>query len=257
MNDLRSVARQTLGLVDLTSLNDDDTDASIAALCRQAKSPAGNTAAVCVYPRFVAVARESLLELGASEVRVATVTNFPEGAADAKAAALETEAAVAAGAHEVDVVFPFRALMAGDAEIGSELVKAARDACGAKARLKVILETGELRDPRLIESASRIAVAAGADFIKTSTGKVAVNATLEAARIMLGVIRDAGGVCGFKAAGGIRTTAEAAEYLTLASELLGAAWVSAEHFRFGASSLLSNLLKTLGYGDGVQPDGGY
>jgi len=118
--------------------------------------------------------------------------------------------------------------------------------CGS-SRLKVIIESGELGTPELIRQASLIAINAGADFIKTSTGKVAVNATLEAARVMLEAIRDSGRDCGFKAAGGVKTAAEAAEYLALADSLLGPDWVSAEHFRFGASSLLASLEATLGH----------
>jgi hypothetical protein len=119
-------------------------------------------------------------------------------------------------------------------------VAACKEACGDKL-LKVIIESGELKEAALIREASLIAIAAGADFIKTSTGKVAVNATLDAAGIMLAAIRSTGAQCGFKAAGGVRTAAEAAEYIDLAEHLLGEHWVTAEHFRFGASSLLANL----------------
>ncbi|TCW29595.1 deoxyribose-phosphate aldolase [Gulbenkiania mobilis] len=244
MSDLAQTARRALALMDLTTLNDEDTDASVAALCRRARGPGGSVAAVCVFPRFVATARRALAEAGASGVKIATVTNFPAGDADIERAEAETRAAIDAGADEVDVVFPYRALMAGDAETGAELVARCKAACGDRV-LKVILETGELKDPELIRTASLIAIAAGADFIKTSTGKVPVNATLGAAGIMLAAIRQTGGSCGFKAAGGVRTVDEAAEYLDLAEHVMGEGWVSAERFRFGASGLLGSLEATI------------
>lgn len=240
-------AQQALGLMDLTSLNDTDTDASIQALCKKANSPAGLPAAVCVYPAFIDVARKALLANQSSDVRVATVTNFPDGSDDIERAVRETRAAVAAGAHEVDVVLPYSALKAGDSETPLALVKACKAACGESVLLKVIIESGELSQPELIRQASDLAIAGGADFIKTSTGKVPVNATLEAAEIMLQAIKDSGKDVGFKAAGGIRTAAEAAEYLALAEQLFGADWLTPEHFRFGASSLLDNILAELGH----------
>ena len=247
MPDLQQAAQRALQLMDLTTLNDNDTDASVIALCHQAKSPAGHTAAVCVYPRFVPVARKTLKEIGAVDIKIATVTNFPHGNDDIGIAVAETKAAVAYGADEVDVVFPYRALMAGNQEIGFELVKACKAACGDDVMLKVIIESGELKTPELIRAASEIAIAAGADFIKTSTGKVAVNATPEAAKIMLEVIKEKNPAIGFKAAGGVKNAQQAADYLALAESVLGENWVSAKTFRFGASSLLGSLLQTLGH----------
>ena len=247
MPDLQQAAQRALQLMDLTTLNDNDTDASVIALCHQAKSPAGHTAAVCVYPRFVPVARKTLKEIGAVDIKIATVTNFPHGNDDIDIAVIETKAAVAYGADEVDVVFPYRALMAGNQEIGFELVKACKAACGDDVMLKVIIESGELKTPELIRAASEIAIAAGADFIKTSTGKVAVNATPEAAKIMLEVIKEKNPAIGFKAAGGVKNAQQAADYLALAESVLGENWVSAKTFRFGASSLLGSLLQTLGH----------
>lgn len=247
MPDLQQAAQRALQLMDLTTLNDNDTDASVIALCHQAKSPAGHTAAVCVYPRFVPVARKTLKEIGAVDIKIATVTNFPHGNDDIGIAVAETKAAVAYGADEVDVVFPYRALMAGNQEIGFELVKACKAACGDNVLLKVIIESGELKTPELIRSASEIAIAAGADFIKTSTGKVVVNATPEAAKIMLEVIKEKNPAVGFKAAGGVKNAEQAADYLALAESVLGENWVSAKTFRFGASSLLGSLLQTLGH----------
>lgn len=258
MTDLNVRSRLALQLMDLTSLNDDDTPEKIIELCHQAHTEAGNTAAVCIYPRFIPIARKTLNSLGLSDVTIATVTNFPAGGDDIGIAVAETRAAVAYGADEVDVVFPYRALMAGNEEVGAELVRRCKEACGADVLLKVIIETGELKDPALIRKASEISIDAGADFIKTSTGKVPVNATPESARIMLEAIRDSGNTqVGFKPAGGIKTAEDAALHLDLADEIMGAGWVDRRHYRFGASSLLGNLLIALGLKQGEASKEGY
>ena len=246
MTDLKASSLRALKLMDLTTLNDDDTDEKVIALCHQAKTPVGNTAAICIYPRFIPIARKTLKEQGTPEIRIATVTNFPHGNDDIEIALAETRAAIAYGADEVDVVFPYRALMAGNEQVGKEACAA------ANVLLKVIIETGELKDEALIRKASEISIKAGADFIKTSTGKVAVNATPESARIMMEVIRDMGveKTVGFKPAGGVRTAEDAQKYLAIADELFGADWADARHYRFGVSSLLASLLKALGHGDG-------
>ncbi|WP_315905340.1 deoxyribose-phosphate aldolase [Vibrio fluvialis] len=247
MSDLKAAALRALKLMDLTTLNDDDTDAKVIQLCHDAKSPVGNTAAICIYPRFIPIAKKTLREQGTPDVRIATVTNFPHGNDDVDIAVAETKAAVAYGADEVDVVFPYRALMAGNEQVGFDLVKQCKAACSDTVLLKVIIETGELKEEALIKKASQICIEAGADFIKTSTGKVPVNATPEYARIMLEVIRDMGVAksVGFKPAGGVRTAEDAALYLAMADEILGDNWVDSRHYRFGASSLLTNLLNTL------------
>ncbi|MGL5359117.1 MAG: deoxyribose-phosphate aldolase [Shewanella sp.] len=256
MTDLTKAAQRAITLMDLTTLNDDDTDQKVIDLCHKALTPAGNTAAICIYPRFIPIARKTLDELGAEDIQIATVTNFPHGNDDIAIAVLETRAAVAYGADEVDVVFPYRALMEGNETVGYELVKACKEACG-DVLLKVIIESGVLADPALIRRASELAIDAGADFIKTSTGKVAVNATLEAAEIMLTVIREKNPQVGFKPAGGVRDAAQAAEFLGVAERILGADWVSARTFRFGASSLLTSLLHTLALGDAPKSTQGY
>lgn len=246
MTDIKAAALRALKLMDLTTLNDDDTDQKVIELCHNAKTAVGTTAAICIYPRFIPIAKKTLLEIGASEVRIATVTNFPHGNDDIDIAVAETKAAIAYGTDEVDVVFPYRALIAGNEEIGFELVKQCKAACG-DILLKVIIETGELKEPALIKRASELCIEAGADFIKTSTGKVAINATPEAAEIMLTVIRDMGvaKTVGFKPAGGVKTSEDAAKYLAMADTILGSEWADSMHYRFGASSLLTNLLNTL------------
>ncbi|MGF1728621.1 deoxyribose-phosphate aldolase [Photobacterium kasasachensis] len=250
MSELKTAALRALKLMDLTTLNDDDTDEKIIALCRSAKTVVGNTAAICIYPRFIPIAKKTLREQGTPDIRIATVTNFPHGNADIDIAVAETKAAVAYGADDVDVVFPYRALVAGDEQVGFELVKQCKEACGDKL-LKVIIESGELKDAGLIRRASEISIDAGADFIKTSTGKVAENATLEAAEIMLNVIKSLGveKSVGFKPAGGVSTAEEAQRYLEMVDAIMGPEWTDPMHYRFGASSLLANLLYALGEGE--------
>ena len=257
MSDLKKVAKQAIALMDLTTLNDDDTEQKVIDLCHKALTPAGHTAAICIYPRFIPIARKTLMELGAEDIKIATVTNFPQGNDDIAIAVLETRAAVAYGADEVDVVFPYRALMAGNETVGFELVKACKEECGKDVLLKVIIESGELKDPALIRRASEISIDAGADFIKTSTGKVPVNATLEAAEIMLSVIKEKDTQVGFKPAGGVRDAAAAAQFLGVAERILGADWISSRTYRFGASSLLASLLHTLELSDAPAQSQGY
>lgn len=240
-----AIAKQAISYMDLTTLNDNDTDAIVADLANKASSAGGNTAAICIYPRFIPAAKKILKGSG---ILIATVTNFPHGNDDIEIAVAETKAAVAYGADEVDVVFPYRALIAGNEMVGFDLVSACKAACPSNVKLKVIIESGELKTEQLIKLASAISINAGADFIKTSTGKVAVNATPESAKYMLEVISELKPDVGFKAAGGVRTVEDAAIYLDLAKSILGNDWLSANTFRFGASGLLDNLLATLSDG---------
>lgn len=247
------IAARALPLVDLTSLNADDDEGVIAALCQRAVTPAGAVAAVCVFPRFVAQAAAALAGTG---VRVATVANFPAGRTEVAPVRAEAEQALADGADEVDIVLPYEAYRAGDRRAALAVLDAAREACGSGARLKVILESGALEDLELVRAAAADALAHGADFVKTSTGKRKPGATLPAAEAMLLAIRDAGATGGFKASGGISTTEDAGRYLALADSILGAGFVAPERFRFGASSLLGDLLETLGHSS-TTTAGGY
>jgi deoxyribose-phosphate aldolase len=238
-NHPQASARLALACLDLTSLNESDTEADIAALCQRAQSPFGPVAAVCVWPRLAAFARSQL----PASIGVAAVANFPHGNADIDAAVRDTLQIVQAGAQEVDVVLPYRRLMAGDERAVSALLVAVRRACPGLG-LKVILETGELKTPALMERACQLSLDSGADFLKTSTGKSPVSATLAAARMLLGAIAaspTARSRVGFKASGGIRTVAEAAAYLALTQELLGASALTPQRFRIGASSLLGDI----------------
>jgi deoxyribose-phosphate aldolase len=234
-----ALAARALPLLDLTSLNETDAEADVERLCRRATTY--GTAAVCIWPRFVPLAKGLLRGSG---VRLATVANFPDGSDDIAQAAAECAAAAADGADEVDVVAPITAIRGGDIGMVSELATACR-AAAPETTLKVILETGVLGEASLIAGAARAAVMAGCDFLKTSTGKAAVGATLEAAAVMLAVIEEAEGRVGFKAAGGIRTARQAASYLYLAEQLIDPSWASPKTFRFGASGLLDDLLHLL------------
>jgi deoxyribose-phosphate aldolase len=239
-------ARIALACLDLTSLNDNDGDAEVIALCRRAAGPHGKPAAVCVWSRLAHVA----VQHAPAGVRVAAVANFPDGGVDVQRALADTEQIVQAGAHEVDVVLPYRALLAGDDKTAAALLRAVRRACEGMT-LKVILETGELREVRWMQRAARLALAEGADFLKTSSGKTAVSATPEAARVLLQEIAAdprARATVGFKAAGGVRTVADAARYIDLVDELLGAAALVPARFRFGASGLLGDIERALGSG---------
>ena len=250
----REAASFALSLLDLTNLRDDCDAAAIETLCRKAQTPYGNTAAICIFPRFVPQAREIL---GAGHaVRIATVVNFPSGELPVATVIEETRKAVADGADDIDMVIPYRKFMAGDEAAVTEMVEAVRAACPDSC-LKVILETGELKDAALVRRASELAIAAGADFIKTSTGKVGVNATLEAADIMLQAIRDSKKRVGFKPAGGISTVADADLYLRLAQTIMTPNWIIPSTFRFGASSLLDDILATLSGSAPIRASGGY
>ncbi|WP_426313769.1 deoxyribose-phosphate aldolase [Methylobacterium fujisawaense] len=232
-----AVARRALPLLDLTDLGETCTEPRIDALCRDAKR--GGVAAICVWPRFIEQGARALAGTG---IRIATVINFPDGGEDCARATDDTAEALRDGADEIDLVLPYRALLRGEAAIARDMVEAVRDTCGS-AILKVILETGELADPDRIREASRIALEAGADFLKTSTGKSAVSATPEVAEAMLDEIRASGRPAGLKVSGGLRSIADAATYLALADRLMGPAWVSPKTFRLGASSLFAALIQ--------------
>jgi len=234
-NDAREAARTALACLDLTSLNDADTEADIVRLCERATGAQGNVAAVCVWPRFAALARQRL----PAAVRVAAVANFPAGGSAIEHALRDVREIVAAGAQEVDVVMPYR-----DPAAAPALLAAVRRASEGLT-LKVILETGELHDAPTIRRACAVALDAGADFLKTSTGKTKVSATPESARLLLQAIEDSGREdVGFKAAGGIRTVADAAVYIALAAYHLGEA--TPRLFRIGASGLLDDIEAVLG-----------
>jgi deoxyribose-phosphate aldolase len=233
------LARRLIALVDLTSLGDGDTPEKIADLCAGARTPAGSVAAVCIYPRFIPQAKAALAGSG---VKIATVVDFPEGLGAPEDVLRESEAALAAGADEIDLVFPYRRFLADAPPPASKNIRAVREVADYAVRLKVILEVGAYPDQAWLEQAATVAIQAGADFLKTSTGKHGTGASLEAAAILLSVIAESGLPVGFKASGGVRELSQAVAYLTLAESILGDGWATADTFRIGASSLLPRLL---------------
>jgi len=241
MSDAELAAR-ALRSLDLTDLTETCTDQAIDALCKKALDPHGPVAAVCVWPQFVKRAQEGLKR---SSVRIATVVNFPAGAEDMGRVTDDTQEALSDGANEIDLVLPYNAVRRGDLAVAKDMVDAVRELVDGDRLLKVILETGELMDPRLIETASLIAIEAGADFIKTSTGKTPVSATPEAAEIMLTAIKASGRSVGLKPSGGIRTVADAKIYLDMADQMMGPGWATPQTFRIGASSVYDALLAAI------------
>ena len=297
--DNAALARRLIPLLDLTSLNEDDTPEKIAALCKRAVTPFGNVAAVCIYQRFVKQAKEALAGTG---VRVATVANFPAGTGLPDDIEREIAGAVADGADEIDMVIPPLDYVPKQRFANRRTVMwKARKACNGH-QMKVILETGRYRgggaDPQQLFAAdvelSEMAINEGADFIKTSTGKIAVGATPDAAAAMMQTVRygaqesprdfaaqpdrepgDYPGVdaarpiykcrylrtddipVGFKAAGGIRTVAQAKVYTDLAEQIMGPGYVDGRTFRLGASGLLDDILAALGHAPAQGARSGY
>jgi deoxyribose-phosphate aldolase len=239
---LAPLARRLLSLLDLTSLNDADDERSIAQLARLASTDAGRVAALCTWPRLVPAACR---QLRGSAIPVAAVANFPAGAADVGAAAAETAAAIADGADEIDVVFPYHEFLAGQPAVGLALVAACRRACGERVLLKVILETGQLKSAQNIRRAAETAIEGGAHFLKTSTGRTTPGATPEAAAVLLEAIAGAAGhglKIGCKVSGGIRTLDQARSYLELYETRFGAGSAHPSNFRIGASTLTQELM---------------
>jgi len=242
----------TIRCMDLTSLEGADTAGRVLSLCDKAVHPdpldhaMPSVAAVCVYPARVAGACRRLAGTG---IRVASVaTAFPSGQSFSDIKTAETRAAVEAGANEIDMVLDRSAFLRGDYARAFDDIVAIKEACG-RAHLKVILETGELGSYDAVRRASHLAMAAGADFIKTSTGKVQPAATLPVSLVMLEAVRDwhekTGRVVGFKAAGGLKTAKQAIQHIVLVNETLGREWLTPERFRVGASTLLNDVLQQL------------
>ncbi|MES2410669.1 MAG: deoxyribose-phosphate aldolase [Bacteroidota bacterium] len=239
-----------LNMIDLTTLEGADTDEKVKQLCFKAHHLHDDipglptTAAVCVYPNFVKLA---VNELKGTGVKVASVaTAFPSGQSSAEIKLLDTKIAVDGGADEVDMVISRGKFHSGDYNFVFDEIAMIKEACGKNVRLKVILETGEIGTLDKVRQASDIAMYAGADFIKTSTGKIKPAATLPVTLVMLEAIRDyyykTGIMIGMKPAGGISNSKLALQYLLMVKETLGGKWLTNEYFRFGASSLANDVL---------------
>ncbi len=245
--------KKVLNMIDLTTLEGQDTPGKVQQMCYKAEHlhdaylGLPTVAAVCVYPSMVEVARKAL---GAkSPIKIASVaTAFPSGQSSLEIKLADTKMAVDAGADEIDMVISRGKLLAGDYPFVFDEIAAIKEACG-KARLKVILETGELDTYDTVRRASDIAMYAGADFIKTSTGKIQPAATMPVTLVMLQAIRDfhqkTGQMVGMKPAGGISNSKLALHYLIMVKEVLGDDWLTNEWFRFGASSLANDVLMQL------------
>jgi deoxyribose-phosphate aldolase len=244
--------KMVLSMIDLTTLEGKDTDGKVKQMCYKASHlhdilpGLPTTAAVCVYPSMVKVAKEALKN---THVKVASVaTAFPSGQSTREIKIADTKFAVENGADEIDMVISRGEFLKGNYNFVFDEIAAVKEACG-KARLKVIFETGELSTLDNVRKASEIAIYAGADFIKTSTGKIAPAATMPVTLVMLEAIRDyyykTGIMIGMKPAGGISTAKSALHYLVMVKETLGTAWLSNEWFRFGASSLANDVLMQL------------
>lgn len=248
-------ARRLLGLLDLTELSDGACEDDVERLLVKALGPPGRPAAVCVWPQFVTLAAG---RLRGRQVAVATVINFPAGGDDAGRAVQDTDEALSDGAGEIDLVLPYRAFLAGDAAVAADMVEAVKERLPAGIVLKVIIETGAFPDQASIAAAARLAIAAGADFLKTSTGRIATGATQQAATTLLEVIRESVVPVGLKVSGGIRTVEQAAGFLTLAEAMMGEGWAQRSTFRIGASSLHAALVEALGGARQLDdPDGIY
>lgn len=246
--DRAATARRAIGLIDLTDLSDEHAPDGIDDLCRRAREH--GTAAVCVWPEFVGRCAELLSD---SEVRVATVVNFPSGDQPVDDVVSLAQAALSAGADDIDLVLPYHAFLDGDRDRAADTVAAVAGLVEPPALLKVILESGAYHDVDSVAAAARLAIDSGADFVKTSTGKIAAGASLEAAGAMLGEIAAAaerGVTVGFKPSGGVRTFDDAIAHLELADDVMGEGWATAATFRYGASGVLDALLAEL---DGSTP----
>jgi len=244
--------RLALSMVDLTTLEGADSPEKVRSLCRKAITPdpadpsLPSAAAICVYPALVPVAKAAL---EGSPVRIASVaTGFPSGQYPLEVRLDDTRRAVEAGADEIDMVISRGAFLSGRRTEVADEIAAVKDACGS-AHLKVILETGELETYDNVRAASDLAIEAGADFIKTSTGKVSPAATMGVTLVMLEAVRDeflrSGRRIGVKPAGGIRASKQALHYLVMVKETVGGEWLTPDLFRFGASSLMNDLLMQL------------
>lgn len=238
-----------LNMIDLTTLEGKDTEGKVKQMCYKAQHVATHipglptVAAVCVYPNHV---KTAVRELENTRIKVASVaTAFPSGNSNRKVKIADTKLAVTHGADEVDMVISRGKFLEGEYNFVHDEIAQVKEACGT-ARLKVILETGELSTLDNVRIASEIAIAAGADFIKTSTGKVAPAATMEVTYVMLQTIADyydrTGKMIGMKPAGGISNAKLALQYLVMLNETLGEQWMTNEWFRFGASSLANDII---------------
>lgn len=232
--------KDIIPLLDYTRLNQPDTDSAVAEFCQQAKTALGNVAAVCVYPEYLSVLQQLL---AGTSIEKAVVINFPQGSLSNSEPMQTAEKAIQAGATELDWVMPYTDFFAGKQKAVEQHLQAARD-LSADVKLKVILESGAFTDQRKLLDAALMCIDCGADFIKTSTGKIAVGATPEAVDTFIAAIqRRPASAVGIKVSGGVANTEEAKSYIKQITDALGNDWLNPNKIRIGASRLLKDLLK--------------
>ncbi len=232
-------------LIDLTSLNNNDTVELITTLCSKTITPYALVPAICIYSEFITAAKNILFNMNNFETKIATVVNFPHGLTDIELTVLETNLAIARGANEIDLVFPYHAFLSHNYMLAGKMIQQIKSCC-LNRPLKVILETGAIEDEKLITLAAEISITNGADFLKTSTGKINIGANINSVKLLLdSIIKYHNYNCGLKISGGVRDITIAIAYYNLVTEYMGSTWINANNFRFGASSLLDNILDHL------------
>lgn len=229
---------ELIHVIDLTQLNIDDSADDIIQLCLQAQTPMGNVAAVCIMPTLVSIAAQALKN---TDIKIATVANFPQGDASLNDTLDTISMAIDSGADEIDLVMPYQQFLLGNIDFVKDYLATCKNLCKSVV-FKIILETGALKNNVNIFNASQIAIACGADFIKTSTGKIAAGASLEAVNCMLTAIQSSSKPVGLKISGGVSTMDIANEYCQLVVSQMGINYFKPEFFRIGASRLLDDIL---------------
>ncbi|NCB49806.1 MAG: deoxyribose-phosphate aldolase [Alphaproteobacteria bacterium] len=229
---------KVIPLIDLTSLPPEETKENIKSLCAQTETRFGSVASVCIWPAFIKLAKS---DLKGKKVSIATVLNFPKGEESEESVLKNLQKAIKEGADEIDVVFPYKKWLEGNKDEALSLIQMCREKAPKKI-LKVIMETGEMKRTLQIMEAAKALLELKVDFLKTSTGKTEIGATLEAANALLDVLAETKSDAGIKISGGIQTMEQVSQYVALAENVMGKDWLTPNHFRIGASSLLHNIL---------------
>ncbi|MBP5398999.1 MAG: deoxyribose-phosphate aldolase [Alphaproteobacteria bacterium] len=233
------LAKKLISNLDLTSLNLSDSKEDIISLCEKAKTPFGNVCAVCVYPQFIPLAKNLLKN---TNIAVATVINFPQGSSDIISIREQFINSINYGADEIDAVFPYRDFLENNIDICRTFLETLTQNKADK-KIKIILESGAFKHQELLMQACLLCLKYDIDFLKTSTGKTEVSATPEAAKTIIDSIKSASKNVGIKISGGIKTFEQSEQYYNIIQNAMGENWITPQHFRIGASSLLNNLIQ--------------
>ena len=236
-----SLATKLIGNLDLTSLNLSDTNETIISLCQNAQTPYGNVRAVCVYPQFITLAKNSLKN---TDISVATVINFPQGRSDIISLKEQLLNSINCGADEIDAVFPYHDFLKNNIDICKTFLETLTQNKADK-KIKIILESGAFTDQKILNQACLLCLKYDIDFLKTSTGKTAISATPEAVKTIIDSIKSTSANVGIKISGGIKTFNQAEQYYNIIKTVMNENWITPEHFRIGASSLLNNLIQEI------------